>query len=170
MDPIAINGALGAVLPLALAILEQGSWPKQLRAAFAMLVALAAGVVAVHAEGKLVMPQGPAAAVTLAGDIIAVLVASQAAYQGLNKTGLLDGIESATNIPPIPRIHIQVGEPQPTVVAPVVDEPVMAPAEAPADAPAAPDAEPTSDAPTPAAEAASAAPADAVPAAETPAA
>lgn len=116
MDPVAINGALGAVLPLVLAVFEQGHWSPRLRAVFAILVALAAGVVAAHAEGTLAVPHGPEAAITLAGDIIAVLVASQAAYQALNKTGVTDLIEKRTDLP---RIHVQIGNPAPVVVPPV---------------------------------------------------
>ena len=135
MDPIALSTVLGAVSPILLAVLVQSSWSARAKSIFVTVACLALGLEVAYASGQLHAPQSPADVVTLLADMSDVVVASQAVYLALKKMGVIDGIESRTNVPQIPRIHVTVGDPapgsvenpsQPQAVPVVPDKPAQA--------------------------------------------
>ncbi|MFB6505603.1 hypothetical protein ACFC07_22070 [Streptomyces sp. NPDC056099] len=95
LDSIATGSAVGALLPLVTAVVQQPRWSAHVKKAVAVASALIAGVVTVVSVGGL--DQFTHGVPTLA-TFVGLLAASQSAYDLIWKpTGVAPVIESATS-------------------------------------------------------------------------
>lgn len=87
---IQINALIGIVLPLLVAIVQQGHWSTRIRVVVEVALALVAAVVSALAQNKFNLHDWAASA-------IMIFVMAKSTYLSWNKAGITDAIELATS-------------------------------------------------------------------------